>query len=93
MKKMISIILLVSVFIFNTGCTRIVEVPVYVEATCPKLEVLETVPRIDVNVSKDGALRDVSMHNLIRGAKMLRRSETFYKDQLTKYNDEFVDKQ
>ncbi len=82
--------ILMSVFIFNTGCTRYIEVPKFIEATCPKIEILKPVDKIDVTISADGAIRDKSMYNLIRGAKMLRKSESFYIKQITNYNSKFT---
>lgn len=90
MKRLLSIMTLMSVFIFSTGCTKYIEVPVFVEASCPKLETLKPVGKIDVIVSSDGAIRGDSMYNLIKGAKMLRKSEGFYIKQITTYNSEFV---
>lgn len=90
MKKVILSIILLIGFIFNTGCSKYIEVPIYIESTCPKIEVLKIIPRIDVTVSEDGAIRDTSMYNLINGAKQLRKTEAYYYEQVTKYNKEFT---
>jgi len=91
MKRLLLSMILILSFIFSTGCTKYIKYPVFIEASCPKLEILKPVDRIDINVSSDGAIRDESMHNLIIGAKMLRKTEVFYIDQLTDYNSKFVE--
>ena len=91
MKRLITSILLIVAFTFNSCSWCEVEVPHYIEATCPRIETLEIVPRIEVTVGPDGNISERSIPSLIKGARRLRRSESYYYDQVTRYNIEFVD--
>ena len=71
-----------------TGCVQ--KEYIYLEAQCPRLEVLPKVTPIDVNVS-GGCVCDANLSSLLNGASKLRDSENYYMEQLTKYNKEFVD--
>ncbi len=92
MKKLLKIMLLVSVLVFSAGCTKIVKVPVYIEANCPKIAVLKPVDRIDLIVGNNGTIHEPYTTNIIKGAKMLRKSESYYIEQLNKYNKKFTSK-
>lgn len=80
-------------FIFSTGCTKYIEVPVYIEGKCPRIEVLKSVDLIAITVDSNGSIvSQGNVDNLLKGASQLRKSEVYYEEQLTKYNKEFVDK-
>ena len=90
MSRLLRILLILSIAFSTLGCTTTRYV--YIEPTCPKIEVLETVPKIQGRVGPDGCLRGDQLKELFKGAKMLRKSENYYREQITKYNQEFVDK-
>ena len=77
-------------FIFNSGCTKIVEVPVFITSTCPKIEVLKPVAQIEVVTDGNGTITNTSVHNLINGAQQLRKSENYYIEQVSTYNSKFT---
>ena len=73
-----------------TGCTTIVDRYVYVDVPCPKIKVLQVVPVIDGNVT-NGCVCDNQLTDLLRGTSDLRKSESYYIDELTTYNKEFTE--
>ena len=82
--------LLVVAFTFS-GCSWCeVEVPVYIEATCPVINTLAIVPPIEVIVDSDGNISSRAIHGLINGVRQLRQSEDYYYEQVSKYNEEFT---
>ena len=91
MKKITISILLTLSFIFS-GCSSWceVEVPVYMEATCPKIEVLKIVAPVEITVDSNGSISKKSIPGMLKGLKQLRKSETYYYEQVTKYNKEFT---
>ena len=88
MKTIISMLLIAS-FIFS-GCSTVVTEYVYVEGTCPRIEVLEPVGKIKVIVGPNGEITKESAGNLVNGARQLRKSEAYYIEQVTNYNEKFV---
>ena len=71
-----------------TGCSTRTEY-VFVEAKCPKIEVLQRVD--DINGSFVGeCLCGDQLYDLMIGTSQLRKSETYYIDEITKYNEEFT---
>ena len=74
-----------------SGCSWCeVQVPVYIESTCPVIEVLKPIAPIEVIVDSEGNITKQSTHNLVNGAKALRGSESYYIEQINKYNKEFT---
>jgi len=88
MKILLSMILVLS-FTFS-GCTKVVKEYVYVKKECPRIEPLTIVPSIELTVDAEGKITDQSIDGLIKGAKALRRSEKYYYEQVSKYNEEFT---
>lgn len=92
MKLIISMLLILS-FTFSACSWCEVEVPVYLEATCPAIKTISIVPPIEVIVGPEGNISNKSIPSLLKGSKQLRKSESYYYEQITKYNKEFtVDK-
>ena len=89
LKTLLRTILILSFTFSLAACTRTVTVPVYVEAQCPKIEVLKKVDKLEVEMDHEGRITAKSTYDLIRGAGQLRRSESYYIEQITKYNKEF----
>jgi len=75
-----------------SGCTKVVEVPVFVESQCPRIELVDRVAPIEVMMQPDGSIEKPYSDNLLRGSSELRRSENYYIDTITDYNKKFVDK-
>ena len=82
--------ILILSFIFSSGCTRYIEVPYYVEASCPKIEVLKIVDPIEITTDNNGSISYLSIPALLNGAKKLRKSETYYYKQIVNYNEKFL---
>lgn len=77
-------------FIFS-GCTKIIEVPYIVQASCPKIETLKVVERIQITADANGSIvTEANTKSLVKGAEQLRKSEQYYFNQINKYNDKFV---
>lgn len=73
-----------------SGCvTKIVEVPVYIEAQCPNLELMEKVPALSGYKDENGCVCGPQLQILLEGATDLRRSETFYYEQAVRFNEEY----
>lgn len=88
MKKLLIDTLLVLPLLFS-GCTSIVEVPVYIKAECPYIQPLNKVAPIELTIDAQGTISGKSMTSVLEGAKALRASETYYLDTITQYNTEF----
>ena len=78
---------LLSITLF-TGCT--VKEYVYVKDACPRIEVVQTVPKISGQVDANGCICGEQLGELFNGASMLRQSETYYNGEVSKYNKEFA---
>ena len=78
-----------SALLVLTGCTHTVKEVVFVEASCPQIQVLAVVPPIDGNITK-GCVCDKQLEELLKGTSQLRRSETYYNGQINLYNKEFT---
>jgi len=72
-----------------TGCTHTVKEVVFVEASCPHIEVISAVPAIDGNIT-EGCVCGDQLTELLQGTVDLRRSEGYYIKQVSKYNKEFT---
>jgi len=86
MKILIALLLVV---LLGTGCTRTVEKLVYVKASCPKIQVLKPVGKIDGNIT-NGCVCDTQLKELLMGTSQLRKSENYYIEQVGKYNNNFT---
>jgi len=91
MKKIIISILLTSVLLIS-GCTKYIEVPYYIEGTCPAIATVKVVPPIPVITDTNGTVMCESLPTLLQGATMLRKSERYYIKQIDIYNSKFTDK-
>jgi len=89
LKKLLLSFTLFSVLVFS-GCTKIVKEYVYIEATCPQIKVLKPVPRIDGRIGPDYSVEGEQLTKLLQGASQLRKTETYYIQEITKYNKEFT---
>ena len=85
-----SIILILS-FTFS-GCGD-KQPPVITPNICPKIEILTKVEPISVMVDSNGSVvSESNTGNLINGASQLRKSETYYIKEITRYNEKFTKK-
>jgi len=80
---------LVLLLLFS-GCTRIVEVPVFVKAECPTLIVANKVPQVTLALGSEGGIKGADLDALINTAKRLRRIEAFYAKQIDNYNKAYT---
>ena len=70
------------------GCT-VVKEPIFIETKCPRIEVLQSVPEIDGNIT-NGCVCNEQLTELLQGTSQLRRSETYYIQQIGIYNKKFT---
>jgi len=71
-----------------TGCTT--KEYVFLDNKCPKIEVLAPVGNISGRVDDDGSIRGQQLMDLLNGASQLRKSENYYIEEVTKYNEIFA---
>ena len=76
---------------FSAGCIIAFAGCTQVQQVCPKIETLEIVPKIEINVA-DTCVCGSDLNLLINHDRQLRKSETYYIDAVTTYNKDFVDK-
>jgi len=62
---------------------------VFVEAQCPRIEVLPTVAKVEGNIT-NGMIGGEQLDALLKGTSALRASETYYRKQLEVYNSKFT---
>ncbi len=90
---MIKALILAMVIVTSTGCTpKTVYVPTFIEASCPRIELVDPVPQIAVSIAPDGSVKPEYTNGLLEGATHLRRNEEYYRKTIKRYNKEFVDK-
>ena len=90
------LILLMAIISFS-GCTTKTEY-IYIKTQCPRIKVLPKVIPINVEVKtielKDGnfssCICDDYKDSVFNGITLLRSTENYYTEQLTRYNKEFA---
>ncbi len=61
-----------------------------VTPVCPKLETVRVVKPIKFEVREGNCVCGDDLYNIFGGALELRKSESFYLDEVTSYNEEFT---
>lgn len=85
---MIKVLLAALLLLGLSGCT--IKEYVFIEPSCPSIAVLSKVPPIDGAIV-DGCVCGDQLNDLLNNTGKLRQSETYYLEQVTKYNKEFTD--
>lgn len=66
---------------FFAGCSQQVQ--------CPKIETLKQVDQLEIN-KKNTCVCGNDLKLLLNHDRQLRKSEVYYKNEITKYNEEFT---
>ena len=62
---------------------------VYVEAQCPHIEVMSTVPTISGPIAEDGTVSPGKLDELLKGCADLRKRTNYYELEISSYNLEY----
>ena len=86
MKILLSIFITFSTVFVLSGC---VTKYVYIEAQCPHIEVMSTVPTISGPIADDGTVSPEKLNNLLKGCSDLRKRTDYYELEIPAYNIEY----
>ena len=87
-KTLLSIFIAFSITFGFTGCTKYVDRPVFIEASCPYIPIKTVVPKMEG--PKDNCLCNKQLQSLLERATDLRRSESYYVDVVGAYNEKYA---
>ena len=86
MRKLLQLLIAFSLSLTLTGC---VEKYIYVKAECPHIEVLTVVGPLNGDIDANGSIHEPHTTELLKGCSDLRKSETYYFEQVSAYNLEY----